>query len=142
MNPVAFYIFGMDIRWYGVFISLGIVLGVILAKFNCKYREVDFDSIIDVLMVSLIIGIIGARLYYVAFEFEYYKHDLIQIFNLRQGGLAIHGGILFGGISAFAIAKYKKVNFFRIVDVVAPSIIIAQALGRWGNFSMEKPMEG
>ncbi|MBL4931780.1 prolipoprotein diacylglyceryl transferase [Clostridium paridis] len=134
MNPVAFYVFGMDIRWYGVFISLGIVLGVILAKFNCKYREVDFDSIIDVLMVSLIIGIIGARLYYVAFEFEYYKYDLIQIFNLRQGGLAIHGGILFGGISAFAIAKYKKVNFFRIVDVVAPSIIIAQALGRWGNF--------
>lgn len=134
MNPVAFYVFGISIRWYGLFIATGMAIGIIIANYNCKYRGINFDSLLDVVLISLPIGIIGARLYYVVFQFSDYKYNLIDIFNIRQGGLAIHGGILFALISAFIIAKRKKINFLNIVDVAAPSIIIAQALGRWGNF--------
>ncbi len=134
MNPVAFYVFGFSIRWYGIFIGAGITLAVILAKYTSKYRDINYDSFLDVAIISLPIGIVGARLYYVAFEFDNYKNNLINIFNIRGGGLAIHGGILFGLLSAFIIARRKKMNFFKIADIAAPAIIIAQAVGRWGNF--------
>lgn len=134
MNPIAFYIFGISIKWYGVFIAAGIALGLIIAKYNCKFREINFDTFLDVVLIALPIGIIGARLYYVAFQFNDYKDNLMNIFNIRQGGLAIHGGILFALIAAYIVTKYKKVDFFKMTDVAAPSIIIAQALGRWGNF--------
>ncbi|MBC3887002.1 prolipoprotein diacylglyceryl transferase [Acetobacterium paludosum] len=134
MNPVAFYIFGVSIRWYGLFIASGMILGLIFAKYNCKYRNINFDSFLDVILISLPIGIIGARLYYVIFQFNDYKDNLIDIFNIRQGGLAIHGGILFAFIAAYIVTNYKKIDFLKIADVAAPSIIIAQALGRWGNF--------
>jgi len=134
MNPTAFNIFGIDIRWYGILIGTGIMLAIILAKYNCRYRNIIFDSFLDMVLFSLPIGIIGARLYYVAFQFNDYKDNLINVFNIRQGGLAIHGGILFGLISAFIITKRKKINFLKMADVATPSIIIAQALGRWGNF--------
>ncbi len=79
-------------------------------------------------------AIIGARLYYVIFEFEDYKDNLINIFNIRQGGLAIHGGIIFGVLAVYIYLKYRKESFFKYVDVAAPSIILGQAIGRWGNF--------
>ena len=79
-------------------------------------------------------AIIGARLYYVIFEFEDYKDNLIDIFNIRQGGLAIHGGIIFGVLAVYIYLKYRKESFFKYVDVAAPSIILGQAIGRWGNF--------
>ena len=134
MNPVAFNIFGISVRWYGIFIGTGMALAIILANYTCKYRDVNYDSLLDVVLISLPIGIIGARLYYVAFEFNNYKNNLIDIFNIRGGGLAIHGGILFALVSAFIIAKRKKMSFFKMADVAAPTIIIAQAIGRWGNF--------
>lgn len=134
MNPIAFYFFGISIRWYGIFIATGMVLGIIIANYNCKYRDVNFDSLLDVILISLPLGIIGARLYYVVFQFNDYRDNLINMFNIRQGGLAIHGGIIFGLISAFIIVKRKKINFLKVIDVAAPSIIIGQALGRWGNF--------
>jgi phosphatidylglycerol---prolipoprotein diacylglyceryl transferase len=134
MNPVAFYVFGISIRWYGILIGTGMMLAIILARYTCKYRDINFDSLLDVVLISLPFGIIGARLYYVIFQFNDYKDNLINVFNIRQGGLAIHGGIIFALVSAFIITKRKKINFLNIVDVAAPSIIIAQALGRWGNF--------
>lgn len=134
MNPIAFYIFGISIRWYGILIATGMVIGIILAKYNCTYRKLNFDLLLDVIFISLPIGIIGARLYYVIFQFSEYKDNLVNVFNIRQGGLAIHGGIIFGAITAFIVAKRKKINFLNVVDVAAPSVIIAQALGRWGNF--------
>ncbi|MGH4125444.1 MAG: prolipoprotein diacylglyceryl transferase [Clostridium sp.] len=134
MNPVAFYVFGFGVMWYGIFIGMGLALAIILAKYTCKCRDVNYDSLLDVVLISLPIGIIGARLYYVAFEFKDYKDNLIDIFNIRGGGLAIHGGILFALVTAFIIAKRKKMSFFKMTDVVAPAIIIAQAIGRWGNF--------
>lgn len=134
MNPIAFYLFGISIRWYAILIATGMLVGIIIAKFNCKYRDIDFDSVLDVVLVSLPLGIIGARLYYVAFQFDDYKDNLMSIFNIRQGGLAIHGGILLALLCAYVVTKHKKVSFLKMADVTAPSIIIAQSLGRWGNF--------
>ena len=134
MNPVAFNVFGLSVRWYGLFIAMGMALAIILAKYTCKYRGVNYESLLDVVLISLPIGIIGARLYYVAFELDSYKNNLIEILDIRAGGLAIHGGIIFALISAFIVARHKKMNFFKMADAAAPTIIIAQAIGRWGNF--------
>lgn len=134
MDPVAFSIGGFDIRWYGILIAAGIILGIVIAQYNCKWREVDYDNLLNIVLLALPIGIIGARLYYVVFEFDNYKNNIIDAFNIRNGGLAIHGGLIFAIGTAFIYTKVKKLNFIKFADVAAPSIILAQALGRWGNF--------
>ena len=134
MNPVAFPFLGLDIRWYGVFIATGMVFGIIVANYTCRWRDLDFDTMLNVVLISLPFSIIGARLYYVIFEFNNYRNDFIQIFNIREGGLAIHGGVLFAVISTLIYTKYKKISFLKIADVAAPSIILGQSIGRWGNF--------
>ncbi len=134
MNPTAFSILGLDIRWYGILIATGMVLGISIANYNCKWREVDYDNLLNIVLLSIPIGIIGARLYYVAFEFENYKNNIGAAFNIRNGGLAIHGGLIFAIITALIYTKIKKLSFIKFADVAAPSIIFAQALGRWGNF--------
>lgn len=134
MNPIAFRIFGVDIRWYGVLIGLGIISAIALVSFNCKRKEVDFDYFLDMFLLALPIGVLGARLYYVIFEWGYYKNNINEIINIRQGGLAIHGGLIFGVTTAFIYTKIKKLDFGLYADVAAPSIILAQAIGRWGNF--------
>lgn len=134
MNPIAFTIFGLDIRWYGVIIASGMMVALILANYNAKWRDVNFDYLLDGFLITLPFSILGARLYYVLFEFSYYKDNPSQILNIRQGGLAIHGGILFAIITIYFYTKYRKLSFLKIFDVAAPSIILAQAIGRWGNF--------
>ncbi|MBU3093882.1 prolipoprotein diacylglyceryl transferase [Clostridium sp. CF011] len=134
MEPIAFNIFGLTIRWYGILISIGMMVGIILANYTCKLKDVDYDEFLNIVLISFPIAIIGARAYYVIFEFNQYKDNLIEVFNTRQGGLAIHGGIIFGMIAALIYTRYKKENLLEFVDVAAPSIIIAQAIGRWGNF--------
>jgi phosphatidylglycerol:prolipoprotein diacylglycerol transferase len=134
MNPVAFSIGGFDIRWYGILIATGIMLGIIISQYNCKWREADYDNLLNIVLISIPIGIIGARLYYVIFEFDNYKNNIIDAFNIRNGGLAIHGGLIFAIGTALIYTKIKKLNFIKFADVAAPSIILAQALGRWGNF--------
>jgi phosphatidylglycerol---prolipoprotein diacylglyceryl transferase len=134
LNPIAFSLFGLDIRWYGIFIASGMMLGIIIAQYTCKLREVDYDSLLSAILLALPLSIMGARLYYVLFEFGYYKNHIDQILNIRQGGLAIHGGLIVGVLTAFIYARYKKMNFFKMADVSVPSIILAQAMGRWGNF--------
>lgn len=134
MNPIAFNILGLSIRWYGIFIAMGMMVGIILASFTSKLKSVDYDELLNITLISFPIAIIGARAYYVIFEFTQYKDNLIDVFNIRQGGLAIHGGVIFGMIAAFIYTRYKKVNLLEFADVAAPSIIIGQAIGRWGNF--------
>lgn len=134
MDPVAFSVGGFDIRWYGILIATGIILGIVIAQYNCKWREVDYDNLLNIVLLSLPIGIIGARLYYVVFEFDNYKNNILDAFNIRNGGLAIHGGLIFAIGTALLYTKIKKLNFIKFADVAAPSIILAQALGRWGNF--------
>lgn len=134
MNPIAFSIFGIAIRWYGILIALGLITGIIIAGHTCRIKGISYDKFLDMLIIVLPIAIIGARLYYVLFEFEYYKNNLSEILNIRQGGLAIHGGVIFGVLAAAILMKIKKMEFFKYADAAAPSLIIAQAIGRWGNF--------
>ena len=134
MDPIAFEIFGLSIRWYGILIAAGILIGITIAWVNCRIKNVNFDNFLDIFLVSLIPGIIGARLYYVLFELENYKDNLLSIFNIREGGLAIHGALIFGIGTAYIYCRIKKYNFLEMADIAAPSFIIAQAVGRWGNF--------
>lgn len=134
MDPIAFSIFGLEIRWYGILIASGIMVGMLIAQLNCRIKNISFDNFLDTFLVSLIPGVIGARLYYVAFEFENYKDNLMSIFNIREGGLAIHGVLIFGIGTAYIYSKIKKINFWDMADIAAPSFAIAQAIGRWGNF--------
>ncbi|MBZ9609814.1 prolipoprotein diacylglyceryl transferase [Clostridium estertheticum] len=134
MDPIAFNIFGLTIRWYGILISIGMMVGIVLANSTCKLKKLDYDEFLNIVLISFPIAIIGARAYYVIFEFNQYKDNLIEVFNTRQGGLAIHGGIIFGMIAALIYTRYKKESLLEFADVAAPSIIIAQAIGRWGNF--------
>lgn len=134
MDPIAFTLFGLDIRWYGILIAVGMFTGVMVAMYSCKLKGLSFDMFTDMLLIVLPSAILGARLYYVVFEFDYYRDNLIDIFNIRQGGLAIHGGVLFGVIAAFIYLRRKKADFLSYADVAAPSLILAQAIGRWGNF--------
>lgn len=120
--------------WYGIIISFGVMLGLIIISYTSKLKSVSFDNIIDTFLIAFPIAIIGARAYYVAFEFESYRGDIVSMFNLRQGGLAIHGGVIFGVLAAYLYSKKKKFDFLSMIDVVAPSLILAQGIGRWGNF--------
>ncbi len=134
MNPIAFSVFGLEIRWYGILIALGMLMAGALATFTSKWRDINSDNFLDVVLVGIPFGIIGARLYYVIFNFGEYKNNLIQVFNIRGGGLAIHGGIILSMLAAYIFTRYKKYDFINMADIAAPSIILAQAMGRWGNF--------
>lgn len=134
MNPIAFSIFGISIRWYGILIALGLLTGILTASYTCRIKGISYDKLLDILIIVLPIAIIGARLYYVLFEFDYYRNNLSEILNIRAGGLAIHGGVIFGVLAAGIYTKIKRLDFFKYADAAAPSLIIAQAIGRWGNF--------
>lgn len=133
-NPVAFDFLGFEVMWYGVLIGFGIILAFILAYKNAKKKGLNFDVLIDTFLVSFPCAIIGARAYYVIFEWNNYKDNVMSVFNIRQGGLAIHGGLIGAFLAAFIYTRIKKINFLAYADLVAPSIILAQAVGRWGNF--------
>lgn len=133
-NPIAFELFGLEVRWYGILIAVGVILGLTLAWYNCKRLDLDFDMLTDGFLWAFPFAIIGARAYYVIFQFNDYKDNLADVFNIRQGGLAIHGGLIGALIVILIFAKVKKINLAKYMDVAAPSIILAQAIGRWGNF--------
>jgi phosphatidylglycerol:prolipoprotein diacylglycerol transferase len=134
MNPVAFKLFGLEVRWYGILISVGVIIGTILALRESKRIGIEEDTLIDLLLYAIPISLLGARAYYVIFSWDYYKNDLIQIFNFRGGGLAIHGAIIAGIIVVVVFCRKRKVDFWEIVDICAPSLILGQAIGRWGNY--------
>lgn len=134
MNPIAFELFGIDVHWYGIFITTGILIGLLVANFQSKFYNVDFDKVTDIFIVGLPVAIIGARLYYVIFNWNYYGSNPSQILNLRGGGLAIHGGIIGAVLASYFMCKYKKISILRLLDIIAPAFIIGQAIGRWGNF--------
>lgn len=142
MNPIAFKLFGIEVRWYGVLIAAAVVIGTILALREAKKRNVDEDTIIDLLLFAIPASIIGARLYYVAFSWGNYKNNPMEILNLRGGGLAIHGVIIAGVIVALIFCKKRKISFWTIGDIVAPSLILGQAIGRWGNFANQEAHGG
>lgn len=129
-----FGIEGWNVAWYGVIIAVGMVLGVLLAVFRAKRQNLKEDMILDFIMIALPIAIICARAYYVLFEWENYAKDLFSIFRIWEGGLAIYGGVLGGLVTAFMFCSYHKFPLFRFLDLIAPSLVLGQVIGRWGNF--------
>lgn len=133
VNRVAFSIFGLNIYWYGVIITLGIVLCVMLGLKLGNYYKLNEDDFIDVIMVSAFLGIVCARVYYVIFApFKY--ESLLDMINIRDGGLAIYGGIIGGFLFGYLACKWKKFDFLTVADIAATCFPLGQAIGRWGNF--------
>ncbi len=135
---VCFNIFGIDIMWYGVLIGIGFVLATIISYIRAPKLGIKPDSFIDVIIFLIPAAIIGARAYYVIFNWEMYSSDLKQIFNIRNGGLAIHGGILLGILAVYLACRKDKENFKDMLDLCAPVLALGQAIGRWGNFFNEE----
>ena len=134
MNPVAFTIGSFEIRWYSIFILTGILISYILISGEAKKFNIKKDFITNLIFWVIISGVIGARLYYCLFNFEYYSKHLIKVLYVWEGGLAIHGGIILGAITCIIYCKKYKVSVYRMFDIIAPYLLIAQAIGRWGNF--------
>ena len=134
MSRVAFKILNFNIYWYSICILIGVIVAYFLIIHEAKKQKLNKNDISDLIFYTLIIGIIGARLYYVIFNLDYYLPNPSEIIKIYNGGLAIHGGIIAGLIFLYFYVKKKDLNIFRILDIVSPAIIIAQGIGRWGNF--------
>ena len=134
MNPVLFEFGPISIYWYSVFILIAILLGSYLFFYKAKKIGLEESFYVNLVFYGIIIGIIGARLYYVLFNLDYYLSNPLQIFAVWNGGLAIHGGIISGLIWFIYYSKRHRKNVFKMLDIVSPSLILGQAIGRWGNF--------
>lgn len=135
LNPgKSFTVFGIEIAYYGVIIALGMLVGALVAYREAKKTGQKVDDYIDFTLYTLIAAIIGARIYYVIFEWDYYSAHPLEIFNLRAGGLAIYGGVLASALTLFIFTKVKKLKFWLMADTAVQGLIIGQIIGRWGNF--------
>ena len=135
---VAFTVLGIDVMWYGVLIGLGFILATLIAMKKAPSHNLDPDLFTDLVIGIIPAAIIGARAYYVIFSWQNYANDWKSIFAVRNGGLAIHGGLIAGFIVAYLICKYKKASYLATIDVAAVVIPLGQAIGRWGNFFNEE----
>lgn len=133
--PKSFTVFGFEIALYGVIIGIGVLLGILMAAKVAKVTGQDPDVYWDFAIYAVIFSIIGARIYYVVFAWEQYRDNLSSVFNIRQGGLAIYGGVIAAFTTLFIYAKIKKYNAFQMADTGVTGLILGQAIGRWGNFT-------
>ena len=129
-----FSIFGFTIAYYGVVIVIGMLIAMALIMYTAKRFGENPDNYYDVSLMAILIGIVGARAYYVFFAWDMYKDDILQIFNIRNGGLAIYGGIIFGALTVFVYSRVKKKSFLHMADILILGVVFGQIMGRWGNF--------
>ncbi len=134
IDPVAFEIFGFSINWYGLIIAAGALLCIVLSLVRCKQTGFSQDTLIDLAIFVIPAGLIGARLYYVIFAWDYFKDDLLSVFDIRSGGLAIYGAVIAGVLTAYIFCKVRKIKLGTVLDIIVPGLILAQGIGRWGNF--------
>ncbi|MGB4932028.1 MAG: prolipoprotein diacylglyceryl transferase [Streptococcus suis] len=134
MDPVAITLGPLEIRWYAVFILLGLMLGVYLAVKEAPRKKILQDDILDFILIAFPLSIIGARIYYVAFSWSDYKDNILSVFAIWNGGIAIYGGLITGAIILYFFTQYRFIKTLDFLDVVVPSVMLAQAIGRWGNF--------
>lgn len=134
MNPVAFHILGKPIYWYGIIIASAVLIGIYLAMDYAEKLKYDPEMILDFCLFAIPVAIVGARIYYVIFQWDLYRDHPIDMVKIWEGGLAIYGGVIGGIITAVIFAKRRKVPFWDIADICTPSLILGQAIGRWGNF--------
>ena len=134
MNRVAIDLGFIQIYWYSIFILLGILVAALIIYYECKKQGLKGEEFTDLLFNTVILGVIGARLYYVLFNFSYYWSNKIEILEIWHGGLGIHGGLLFGALYVLYFCKKHKLNKLKVIDMIVVGVIIGQAIGRWGNF--------
>lgn len=142
INPVAFQFGPFSIHWYGIIIDTAFIIGTVLAYYNAKKSDINPEHILNLLILIIPASIIGARLYYVLFNLDYYLTDPLEIIATWHGGLAIHGGLAGGFIAGYFYIKKYKLDFWKTADIFAPSIILGQAIGRWGNFINQEAFGG
>lgn len=134
IDPVAFNLGPLSVRWYGIIIAVGILLGYFVAQRALVKARLHKDTLVDIIFYSALFGFIAARIYFVIFQWPYYAENPSEIIKIWHGGIAIHGGLIGGFLAGVIVCKVKNLNPFQIGDIVAPSIILAQGIGRWGNF--------
>lgn len=134
IDPVAFNLGPLSVRWYGIIIAVGILLGYFVAQRALVKAGLHKDTLVDIIFYSALFGFIAARIYFVIFQWPYYAENPSEIIKIWHGGIAIHGGLIGGFLAGVIVCKVKNLNPFQIGDIVAPSIILAQGIGRWGNF--------
>ncbi|MGL5694710.1 MAG: prolipoprotein diacylglyceryl transferase [Peptostreptococcaceae bacterium] len=134
MDRVAFSIFGIDVMWYGILMATGMILGTIIALKEAERVGITEDDVLNLAIFAIPCGILGARLYYVIFNWGFYSQNPSQILNFRGGGMAIHGALIGGILAGLIYTKLKKINFFKMADIALIGMPLAQAIGRWGNF--------
>lgn len=134
LNNVAFSIFGIDVYWYGIIIATGILLGYLIVLKEAKRTNQNPDFYTNGLIYATIFSLIFARAYYVIFSWDYFKNHLNEILSIRNGGIAIYGAIIGGGLFIIIYSKIKKVSFLKVADTISMGLLIGQILGRWGNF--------
>ena len=134
INPIAFEIGPLSVAWYGLIIVVGMILAIYLSIKEAKKRGISEDFVVDTAFWVVPLGILGARLYYVLFELDYYLANPLKIFAIWEGGLAIYGGIIAGVLTIYWRAKKDNIPMLLFIDILAPYTLLGQSIGRWGNF--------
>jgi len=134
IDPIAFSVFNLEIRWYGIITAVALIIGFVVVYFIAKFRKEKADEVLNLAPFAVIFSILGARLLHVAVNWSYYGENLSYIFQFRRGGLAIQGAMLAGIITLIVFTKIRKLDFWLWADIVLPGLLIGQAIGRWGNY--------
>lgn len=134
ISNIAITVFGVDIYWYAILIVTAILIGILWCKIYNGRFKIKFEDIIDLLIFLLPISFICARIYYCAFSWDNFKNNILEIFDIRNGGLAIYGGIIGAAVTTFIFCKIKKIDFLNLTDFLVPVLALGQSIGRWGNF--------
>lgn len=134
MNPVLLDLGFMEIRWYSVLVLSAFIIGYFLVVNRCKKSNISLTFISDLSFYIIIFCILGARLYYCLFNLDYYSKNILDIFKIWEGGLAIHGGIIAGILTIYFYSRKKEISLLKLLDIFAPALVLGQAIGRWGNF--------
>ncbi|WP_407370720.1 prolipoprotein diacylglyceryl transferase [Carnobacterium sp.] len=142
INPIAFSLGPLDVYWYGIIIAAAIFVAIFLSMREAEKRGIDGEHIVDMALWALPIAFIGARLYYVIFELDYYLQNPGEIIAIWNGGIAIYGGLIAGGLTVYWYTKKHGIPLWLMLDILAPSVLLAQAIGRWGNFMNQEAHGG
>jgi phosphatidylglycerol:prolipoprotein diacylglycerol transferase len=134
LDPIAIQLGPISVHWYGIIMGTAVFLGLLLAMKEAKRQGLNPDLFVDLILWAVPLSIIGARTYYVIFEWDYYGSNPGDIFAVWEGGLAIHGALIAATLTGIVFARVKKISFWKLADMAAPSLILGQAIGRWGNF--------
>lgn len=134
LNRIAFSVFGLKIYWYAIIIVSAMIIAILILKKRDGLYEIKFENVLDLLIILIPISLISARIFYVLFNLNFYLKNADEILNFRNGGMAIYGGIIGGMITCVFFCKKKKINLLDLMDFLAPTLVLGQAIGRWGNF--------